>query len=111
MPRNTQIVDRRTEYGNMFKPKSRFRNLSLWVVIHNAKLTDADIHAWYENGGACIQDVHHALALYRKFLDWRINVASGGTEWIGKLRGKNLACWCKKNEPCHADILLERANT
>ncbi|WP_353641366.1 DUF4326 domain-containing protein [Mesorhizobium sp. WSM2239] len=27
-----------------------------------------------------------------------------------KLRGKNLACWCKPGEPCHADVLLELAN-
>jgi hypothetical protein len=26
------------------------------------------------------------------------------------LRGKNLACWCKIGEPCHADILLRLAN-
>jgi hypothetical protein len=26
------------------------------------------------------------------------------------LRGKNLACWCKPGEPCHADVLLELAN-
>ena len=26
------------------------------------------------------------------------------------LRGKNLACWCKSGEPCHADVLLELAN-
>lgn len=29
---------------------------------------------------------------------------------IGKLRGKNLACWCKPGAPCHADVLLELAN-
>ena len=27
-----------------------------------------------------------------------------------QLRGKNLACWCKPNEPCHADVLLRLAN-
>lgn len=27
-----------------------------------------------------------------------------------KLRGKNLACYCKPGEPCHADVLLEIAN-
>ena len=27
------------------------------------------------------------------------------------LAGKNLACWCKPEEPCHADVLLELANT
>jgi hypothetical protein len=26
------------------------------------------------------------------------------------LRGKNLACWCKPGDPCHADVLLELAN-
>lgn len=26
------------------------------------------------------------------------------------LRGKNLACWCKEDEPCHADVLLTVAN-
>lgn len=29
---------------------------------------------------------------------------------IEALRGKNLACWCKSDEPCHADVLLELAN-
>lgn len=27
-----------------------------------------------------------------------------------ELKGKNLSCWCKIGEPCHADILLEIAN-
>jgi hypothetical protein len=27
-----------------------------------------------------------------------------------KLKGKNLACWCKPGKPCHADILLKIAN-
>ena len=27
-----------------------------------------------------------------------------------ELRGKNLACWCKLGEPCHADVLLKIAN-
>ncbi len=32
-------------------------------------------------------------------------------EFTAELRGKNLACWCKTGEPCHADVLLELANT
>ena len=28
-----------------------------------------------------------------------------------ELRGKNLACWCKLGEPCHADVLLKIANS
>lgn len=26
------------------------------------------------------------------------------------LRNRNLACWCRAGEPCHADVLLELAN-
>jgi len=27
-----------------------------------------------------------------------------------ELRGKNLACWCREDQLCHADVLLEIAN-
>ena len=27
-----------------------------------------------------------------------------------QLRGKDLACWCPLDQPCHADVLLEIAN-
>ncbi|MBM3253101.1 MAG: DUF4326 domain-containing protein [Candidatus Omnitrophica bacterium] len=27
------------------------------------------------------------------------------------LKGKNLACWCPLDQPCHADILLRIANS
>lgn len=30
--------------------------------------------------------------------------------WKVYLRGKNLACWCKPGQPCHADVLLEIVN-
>jgi hypothetical protein len=26
------------------------------------------------------------------------------------LKGKDLACWCRLDQPCHADVLLEIAN-
>lgn len=29
---------------------------------------------------------------------------------IRELRGKNLACWCRLDQPCHADVLLRLAN-
>lgn len=31
-------------------------------------------------------------------------------EQAATLRGKNLACWCPLDQPCHADVLLEIAN-
>ena len=27
------------------------------------------------------------------------------------LRGRDLACWCKPGTPCHADVLLDVANS
>jgi hypothetical protein len=30
---------------------------------------------------------------------------------LHELRGKNLACWCKAGTPCHADVLLDMANS
>lgn len=27
-----------------------------------------------------------------------------------ELRGKDLACWCPLDQPCHADVLIEIAN-
>lgn len=29
---------------------------------------------------------------------------------LRELRGKNLACWCKLTDMCHADLLLREAN-
>ena len=29
---------------------------------------------------------------------------------LHELRGKNLACFCRLDQPCHADVLLELAN-
>lgn len=33
-------------------------------------------------------------------------IASGSID-INELKGKDLACWCKENQKCHADVLLE----
>lgn len=29
---------------------------------------------------------------------------------VSELRGKDLACWCRPGQVCHADSLLEAAN-
>lgn len=48
------------------------------------------------------------IALFR---DYAERVAVAAPEWLDELRGKNLACWCKLGAPCHADVLLELANS
>lgn len=48
-----------------------------------------------------------ALASFRERAEaqWEANAA-----FYAPLRGKNLACWCPPEKPCHADILLEIVN-
>jgi hypothetical protein len=31
-------------------------------------------------------------------------------EFLAPLRGRDLACWCALDAPCHADILMREAN-
>lgn len=45
-----------------------------------------------------------------KFQQWAWGKALANPDWLKPLRGKDLACWCRPGEPCHADILLELAN-
>ena len=34
----------------------------------------------------------------------------GKPVYLGPLKGKNLACFCSLDQPCHADVLLEIVN-
>jgi hypothetical protein len=54
-----------------------------------------------------------AADMFRDWLDdgepddeHRLDVLSG----IKDLRGRDLACWCPLDQPCHADVLLKLAN-
>ena len=43
--------------------------------------------------------------------DFHASGASSMAEYAPHvLRGKDLACWCPLDQPCHADVLLELAN-
>ena len=60
--------------------------------------------------GYCIttgrHDAHaYAVEQYRKHLR-----KTGRDAIASDLRGKDLACWCPLDMPCHADVLLEIAN-
>ena len=56
-----------------------------------------------------------AVRDYRRWISGDPAVASFGKppsiDEIRALRGFNLACWCPFDKPCHADILLELANS
>ncbi|HEY9371501.1 DUF4326 domain-containing protein [Streptomyces sp.] len=35
----------------------------------------------------------------------------GNKVFVRELAGRDLACWCPLDQPCHADVLLEIANS
>lgn len=51
-----------------------------------------------------------AVAFYRSWMrrphEWLMPAPPD----VSELRGKDLACWCPLDRPCHADVLLELAN-
>lgn len=83
MPADTRKVDRSTRWGNPYRG----------------------------------EDPAKAVAAFRGWLLWQppqprlvLRDPPRVTEIVAELRGKNLACWCRLDAPCHADVLLELAN-
>jgi len=50
-----------------------------------------------------------AVALFRLTHERLINLPDAD-DIRRELRGRDLACWCPLDQPCHADVLLEIAN-
>lgn len=89
MPPNTVKVDRSTKWGNPFR-------------VGNVRHYGPP----YSGRDALIETPEQACKLFRAHM---FNLRSA-SELIAPLRGKNLACWCPLDQPCHADVLLEIAN-
>ncbi len=94
MPPNTVYVGRPTIWGNPFNTNDKKTD----VKKYKAAISKFPVHyeqlvSWREAGG-----------LTRNLV---IVATSEAMTW---LRGKNLACWCALDQPCHADILLRLAN-
>jgi hypothetical protein len=99
MPPNTVKVDRSTKWGNPFvigecgiKNREEAVRLFAYLMAGNLcislpKLPDGTWHTDRQQAYRkhVVRNRHH-------------------------LRGKNLACWCPLDAPCHADVLLELAN-
>lgn len=90
MPPNTVKVSRPGRWGNPFR---------IGDTVHKGPA--------YSGRNFVVRDATQAVELYREWL-W---TQKRSEDMILELRGKNLACWCKPGEPCHADVLLELANS
>jgi hypothetical protein len=90
MPKGTVYVGRPTKWGNPHVLTPWFREAV--------------------EAGAMSDEGRRRLAVqdFRDDLDaMNADVRAG---FLAALRGKDLACWCPLNQPCHADVLLELAN-
>lgn len=123
MPENTVSVTRPGPFGNPFDLR---RAEHCWTALAHgfhagrAGRLEASVwlfRAWILNGRP---DETAGLGLYAEKggRDLPISIspaivapAPPSIERIkAELRGKNLACWCRPGDPCHADVLLEIAN-
>lgn len=84
MPENTVFVGRPSRWGNPYRVGASTQD------------------------GQQIRDRAHAVAKYRELLAFM--ESKGLTIDTTALRGKDIACWCPLDEPCHADVLIEMTN-
>lgn len=99
MPPNTVSVTRPGPFGNPFRASE----------CRDAGFTGTDT----EIAARCVE-------AFRTWLgpSWRLNWDGPESEYtrdrlmknLHKLRGKDLACYCGLDQPCHGDVLLELAN-
>src|ERR1700757_426939 len=89
MPENAVYVGRPTKWGNPYK---------LGDFVHRGP-SFSGRDEYLATPGLVVE-------AYRK---WMFH-AQRSEGLITELRGKDLACWCPLDQPCHADVLLELAN-
>lgn len=90
MPENTVKVDRSTKWGNPCR------------VVKNPCETNE-----YATAEEAVRVFRHDI-MHPEELPWPLLTIE---EIRRELAGKNLGCWCPIGSPCHADVLLEIANS
>lgn len=98
MPPNTVKVDRSTRWGNPFRVHGDGQAYDPALAVQMFRRLIRETGAWWP-----------VPAPWPKG-----KIPAGPPTTIDdvrrELRGKNLACWCPLDQPCHADVLLEMAN-
>ena len=107
MPADTVYVGRPGRFGNPFRVGGYFL-----IGDPFPSLAGAFRLSWCraspevaDERFTLIKTREQAVEWYRRYLE------KHPLETLGDLRGKDLACWCPLDQPCHADVLLELANS
>lgn len=94
MPEGAVYVGRPTKWGNPFtKDDNPLANTDYGLIEHDCG------ESWRAQVVFCFAWWFGYLSDEEK------------SDLLEPLRGKDLACWCPLDQPCHADILLELANS
>lgn len=99
LPANAAKVDRTTVFGNPYR------------IGEPLDMKQALRWGWNispEGRKVVCKDATEAVARFCHCLHWDEAIHGYVRE---KLAGKDLACWCDLDRPCHADILLAIANS
>jgi hypothetical protein len=118
MPEGAVYVGRPTLWGNPFaieqvKGWPRWAGSAPWHVV--AK----DGRTWEPDDdrrpimGRAAADRHRRHLAARKAVDLyreALRIFEPDEEFWTAIEGRDLACWCPLDQPCHADVLLEIAN-
>lgn len=93
MPVGAIYVGRPSRWGNPFRPCEPFSA----DEVRAPALTQAD----------CVELFRQS---WNRMLNGSERHRATALDNLAELRGRNLACWCALDAPCHADVLLELAN-
>ncbi len=78
-----------------------------WGVKDLGRLHAPIGHGWTKLGA-----INAAVSAYKAEIDHQYPEGSTARHILANtLRGHDLVCWCPLDRPCHADVLLELANT
>ncbi|MBB98286.1 MAG: hypothetical protein CML67_01930 [Rhodobacteraceae bacterium] len=94
-PENTVVVSRPSNFGNPFTVKGAYE-----AGIPNPQEAAVEAFRDWLNGDPWACPADDDFEARRRWI----------LDHVADLRGKNLACWCRHDQPCHADVLLEMAN-
>lgn len=107
MPDGVVYVGRPGVWGNPYSDKWFLRfhfDVQLALSLFRATAQGC----WLPNLSKDLQE-HVQKMVYEEHCEWLKRQHRVGAH-IGQLRGADLACWCRLDQPCHADVLLELAN-
>ena len=108
MPDGAICVSRPSRWGNPFRIGCHYRRDGGGIPRMGLQFIYLQAAEGYQDATyTTIRTNTEAVEWYRWYLSVTDYTPKKARE---ELRGKDLACWCRLDQPCHADVLLEIAN-